>query len=148
MTRKKADGAAFEHEFKKRIEVQNYVKRLPTLNTGYSGLRQPADFIVVGNTFSYVELKETAKDSFSITGMEQLDQMKDFVRDKIAYSYAGRAAKDMRYLLIVHFIERKTYKVLTAQEALSLSSRGKALHYDTEVGVSFSTLDELGGFEF
>lgn len=89
MTRKKADGAAFEHEFKKRIELQNYVKRLPTLNTGYSGLRQPADFIVVGNTFSYVELKETAKDSFSITGMEQLDQMKDFVRDKIAYSYAG-----------------------------------------------------------
>ena len=52
-----------------------YVRRLPTLRTGYAGLSQPADFVLVGNSFNYVELKETTSDRLSISTLQQYSEI-------------------------------------------------------------------------
>ena len=49
---RKADGAGFEREFRAKMGEKYYVRRLPTLRTGYAGLSQPADFILVGEKFN------------------------------------------------------------------------------------------------
>ncbi len=139
--RKKADGTAFEREFQKVISEDAYVKRLRTINTGYSGVREPADYIVVDNRFNYVELKETTGDAFSISGMEQFDLMTEFIQqkqEKYSNVFAG-----MNYWLIVHFLSRRLIKVVRGEQALDLAAKHKTLRYDTIDGMTFLDLEEL-----
>lgn len=142
----KADGHEFERQFKKEVSKHNHVLRLPTLNTGFAGLTQPADFIVVGNFFNYVELKETAGDSFSISAMEQFDSMKQFVREKNALRTAGQAVATMQYWLVVHFIKYNLIKMITAEQALELASQRKTLRPSYWGGHSYKSLKEIGDF--
>lgn len=136
--RRKADGAEFEREFKDAMDDAFYVLRLPTLNTGFSGLRQPADFVLVGNNFNYVELKETAKTRFSITTMEQLDKVQEFRQDR-----ARLNKPEMEYWLVVHFLTEGVYKVLRCDEILKLADEHKSLAHDAKIGKSYSSLNDL-----
>lgn len=142
--RRKADGTAFEGEFKGAVRERFYVKRLHTMNTGNSGLRQPADFIVVGSKFNYVECKETAGDLFSISNMEQYDLMLEFLEDK--FNYAGTAL--MEYYLVVHFLTRGTYRVLNGQQARELAESHKSLKYEGDIGMTFTALNDLRRIKF
>lgn len=123
--RRKADGTAFEREFKDAASQKVYVKRLPTLTSQNAGAGQPADFYVVGNIFNYVETKETAADSFSIREMQQLDKVQDFVEDEEFYRKKTNAK--MEYWIIVHFICRKTFIAITAKGALKLLEKRQQL---------------------
>lgn len=142
--RRKADGTAFENEFRDIVSERFYVKRLPTLNTGFSGLRQPADFIVVGSKFNYVECKETTGDRFSIGTMEQYDLMLEFILDRSFYTDTAK----MEYYVIVHYLSKGIYKVVNAQQAHDLAQQHKSLKYDSDVGITLTKLEELGGIEF
>lgn len=145
--RVKVDGTKFEGEFRDCIKDKFYIKRLPTLNTGFAGLRQPADFIVVGKTFNYVELKETAQDRFSVRAMEQFDLMFDFLTERNGYVIFDVIR--MEYWLIVHFIEKGVYKAITGQEAFDLAMARKSLRWDSKIGKTFTSLKELrGGIKF
>lgn len=139
--RKKADGTAFEKEFQEVISKDCYVKRLRTPNSGYAGVREPADYIVVDNRFNYVELKETTGDAFSISGMEQFDLMQEFIhqkQEKYSNVFAG-----MNYWLVVHFLKRRLIKVVRGEQALDLAAGRKTLRYDTIEGMTFLNLEEM-----
>ena len=136
--RTRVDGNKFQNEFSKSISESFYVLRLPTLNTGYSGLTQPADFIVFGKVPAFVETKETGNDAFSISQMEQLEAMKDFEKHRTMYR-----TMNLNYYVVVHFIKRHTLKVIAAEEALDLYHRRKQLHYNDAIGLQYTTLDEL-----
>ncbi len=142
--RRKADGTAFENEFKRALEAFFYVKRLPTLNTGFSGLRQPADFIVVGKHFNYAECKETAGDRFSVSTMEQFDLMCDFIQDRDRLT----VMKDNEYYVIVHFLTYSVIKVITAREAKDLADKHKSLVYSMDIGKTYHSVEELKEVEF
>lgn len=141
--RRVADGTAFEKEFAKEFEDSTYVKRLRTPNTGYAGIREPADFIVIADNFNYVELKETAGDKFSIYGMEQYDMMRDFVQEfRKRWQYLGTA---MRYWLIVNFISYGVIKVIGSEDAEALAVAHKTLTPNTKTAMTFHSLEELKG---
>lgn len=140
--RRKADGTAFEGEFMKAMQDTHYVKRLRTTNTGYAGVREPADFIVVKNKFCYVELKETAGNAFSITGMEQFDKMQEFI--EVVQELHGQVAVPLEYWLIVHFLEAKCIKAISGEKALEMSATRAALRDDSQV-LTFRSLEELKG---
>lgn len=142
MDRRKADGTAFEKDFEKFASGAVYVRRLPTLNTGYAGMSQPADFIVVGQSFNYVELKETAGDSFSITAMQQFDEMKEFMLKKHDLRFC-KGVKTSNYWIIVHFLKHKSIKMVDGEKALLMSSKRKAIRADDDTLITFGSLDEL-----
>lgn len=119
LVRQRVDGKKFEEEFKRAFEDYFYVHRLHTVKTGYAGVRQPADFIVIGKKVTYVELKETKAKSFSIATMQQLDAMKDFVLRTCF-------CPPVNYLLVVNFIGGKIATV-TGEFALSLLRQHKTL---------------------
>lgn len=102
---RKADGARFERQFKDIIQTYNYTRRLPTLRMGYSGLSQPADFIVVGHHFNYVEVKETAGGSFSVSALQQLAEIEEFIEEKNRLKLV-RNIGIADYWLIIHFLGR------------------------------------------
>nr|DAH56631.1 MAG TPA: holliday junction resolvase [Caudoviricetes sp.] len=141
--RRKADGTEFEREFKETVEPRYYIKRLPTLNTGFAGLRQPADFILVGRCFNYIECKETTGDRFAISTMEQFDKMCEFLEDKKRYPEV-----EMNYYIIVHYLVKGVYKVVLAEDAKELADKHKTLKFDADVGLTFSRLEDLGGIAF
>lgn len=139
--RQRVDGHKFEKEFDDKMSDLFYVLRLHTLGGGYSGLTQPADFLVCGNNTSFVETKETSKDSFSISDMEQLDEMKQFLDRK--RNAKCPALRTMEYLIVVHFISHKLIRVITAEQAEELLFHKKRLHYDMNIGISYNNLQEL-----
>ena len=141
LMRQRVDGHKFEDEFSSIIGRRKTVIRLHTPNTGYAGLVQPSDFIVIGNTFSFVETKETGKDTFSISDMEQLDSMRQFVEEK--FMGKGQLQSDMQYLVIVHFIKRSIIRVMSAEYAFDLLLHKKTLRYDDANTCGFSSLKEL-----
>lgn len=141
--RRKADGRAFEREFEKCLSEKFLVRRLPTLNTGFSGFGQPADFIVVGSRFNYVEVKETVKDDFSITSMQQLEEMKQFLKDKDRYKMSGDAANEMNYWIVVHYLKRGKLRAIKAEDAIELSNSRSTLKFESNQGMLFYSLDEL-----
>lgn len=142
--RRKADGTAFENEFRDALDAFFHVLRLPTLKTGHSGQTQPADFIVVGKHFNYAECKETAGDRFSITEMQQLPEMKDFIEER----KVKPVLKDDEYYVVVHFLSYSVIKVLTALEAESLEKSHKSLKYDDKIGQTYRTVEELKEVKF
>ena len=137
--RRKADGTAFEKEFEKAISKKYYVRRLPTLNLGFAGMTQPADFMVVGKAFNYVELKETGADAFSFSNMEQMPEIEEFYNSRDFY----RSKIAMEYLIVVHFVKHNVYAVLTGQQALHMRHLKKQLHYDQTLFLRFSSLEEV-----
>ena len=147
--RRKADGTAFENEFKEAIKKEFYIRRLPTLNTGYAGQSQPADFIVVGKRFNYVEVKETKGDSFSITQMQQYEEFKDFIeeRDRLC-SLRSMVNYNMEYVLVIHFLSHSCYRVVYSDQMLDLVERRKTVRWDGKEGMTFTSLNDLvGGIE-
>ena len=79
---RKADGVRFEKEFRDVMKERYYIRRLPTLRTGYAGSTQPADFILVGNNFNYVEVKETARDRFSFSTYNRCLRSRNFLNTR------------------------------------------------------------------
>lgn len=139
---RRLDGHKFEKEFSNTFEGDGYLLRLHTMNTGFSGLTQPADFILFRKLISFIETKETTKDFFSIANMEQLDEMKKFVEArKKNIAYRGLNASE--YFVIVHFINRGVIQVITAEYALSLLVCHKTLKYNDPAGWAFTSLTQL-----
>ena len=139
--RQRVDGHKFEDEFENKLADKYHILRLHTLGNGYSGLTQPADFIVWGNSNSFVETKETSKDRFSISQMEQLDEMLRYLEAK--RTKGCPALKKSQYLIVVHFITNKVIKVITAEQAEELLFKKKQLTYNMNIGVSYNNLNEL-----
>jgi hypothetical protein len=138
-----ANGAAFESRFGDCMRKYHHTLRLPTLNTGYSGSTQPADFIVVGQSFNYVELKETKSAAFSVSSMAQLPEARKFMKEQAMY-VADRAVREGEYYLIVHFMSPECYKVAVAKEIDEFASRHETLKPSSKV-LTFMSLDELCG---
>lgn len=137
--RRKADGHRFEKEFRAVAETAYYTRRMQTPSQRYAGLRQPADFFVIGKRFNYVETKETAGKSLSIKAMEQYDQICQFVELRKKY----KLYRIMEYYVIVHFISEGVIKVLTAADALTLVAKRQTVKPEGEVGLTFSTLEDI-----
>lgn len=123
--RKKADGPAFEREFKEACDKKYYVRRLHT-----AFMPNPADFEVIGTRFNYAEVKETAADSFSIASVQQLAEMKRFVEARKFYS--DTLLKYSNYWIVVHFLKYGVIKVIEASKALELLSKRVTLKPDTD----------------
>lgn len=142
--RRKADGTAFEREFRDAMKTRFYIRRLPTLNTGNAGSTQPADFIVIGNRFNYVEVKETAGDRFSVTEMQQYPEFIEFVEERNRLKMFGMpAVRDMEYVLVVHFLKHGVVRAIESKDMLQLVARRKTLKYDDSIGVAFTSVDSL-----
>lgn len=135
MARKKADGTAFEKEFKDAVKKKYCVRRLHTSFTP-----NPADFVVLGKTFNYAEVKETAADSFSIASLQQLSEIKKFVEDRNTFK-SSIVAKS-HYWVIVHFLKYSLIKVIEANQALELLSKRETLKPSTDCS-TYSNLKEL-----
>ena len=137
MVRTRVDGHKFEDEFRRAFEDAYFLQRLHTPNTGYSGLTQPADFLLFGRGANYIELKETEKDFFSLSSMEQLPKIKDFERDK------HKASLPFAYRVIVHFIKHKKYVIVSSETVLDLVEKHKTLRPDCPFAAVFSSLKEM-----
>lgn len=137
--RLKADGQAFEREFAKCFSDRFHVQRLYTPSLGYSGIRCPADYIVVGSKFSYVELKETEKDRFSIVSMQQMPYVLEFYTHQ-----QPEVDKSLfQYWLVIHFIRQEVYAVLSLEEIVTLYQARKS--YKVSEGMEFIRLEDIGG---
>ena len=133
--RKKADGPAFEKEFKDAVVEKYYARRLHTAFTP-----NPADFIVVGKRFNYAEVKETAQESFSLATLQQLSEMRDYVKHRELYK--DTALKESKYWLIVHFLSFGVIKVLEVSQVFDLLKKRTTLKPTTDC-YSYSNLKEL-----
>lgn len=135
--RQRVDGNKFQEEFEKAVSKvigKEAIRRLHTPGAGRSGLTQPADFIVFNNYATYIETKETTRNSLSISALEQLDEIKKFI---------GIQKPFMKYYIVVHFISFGTIKVITASEALELLENKKQLIYNMEIGNDFEGLKDF-----
>lgn len=141
VVQRRLDGHKFEKEFSAAIENKYFLLRLHTPNTGYSGLTQPADFLVIGDKVSLVETKETTKDVFYISQMEQLDEMLDYLDQK--FKLKGKTLKKSQYLVIVHFIDRKVIKVITGEYAKQLYENKKGFTYLDPEAQEFQSMKDL-----
>lgn len=133
--RKKADGPAFEKEFKEAVSQKHYVRRLHT-----AFMPNPADFIVVGKRFNYVEVKETAQESFSLANLQQLSEMREYIKDRELYR--GTALEESKYWLIVNFLKLGVIKVLEASQVFALLEQRITLKQNTDC-YSYNNLKEL-----
>ena len=137
---RKADGVRFEREFRAAMEKRYYIRRLPTLRTGYAGLSQPADFVLVGNNFNYVELKETAGDRLSITTLQQYPEIVEFLEYKKRVQSLNSC--EMNYWLIVRFIDR-CICAISNEDILKLAAEKRTLRCNTPEAKVFKTLEDL-----
>lgn len=137
---RKADGVRFEREFRAVMGEKYYIRRLPTLRTGYAGLSQPADFILVGRNFNYVEIKETAGDRFSISGLQQYPEIVEFLEYKKRVQSLNSC--EMNYWLIVRFIDR-CICAISNEDILKLAAEKRTLRCDTPEAKVFKTLEDL-----
>lgn len=137
--RLKADGQAFEREFAKCFSDRFHVQRLYTPSLGYSGIRCPADYIVVGSRFSYVELKETEKDRFSIVSIQQMPYVLEF------YDHQRPEVDKtlFQYWLLVHFIRQEVYAVLGLEDIVALYKARKS--YKVGESKEYNRLEDIGG---
>lgn len=141
MAQRRLDGHKFEKEFSSTFENDCFLLRLHTPNTGYSGLTQPADFLVIGENVSLVETKETTKDVFYVSQMEQLDEMLQFLNKK--FLMKGKTLKKARYLIIVHFITRNVIKVMPGEYAKKLYESKQGFTYLDKETREFNSLKDL-----
>ncbi|HHV41490.1 MAG TPA: hypothetical protein GXX72_01395 [Clostridiaceae bacterium] len=137
---RKADGPRFEREFKAKMKKKYYTRRLPTLRTGYAGLSQPADFILVGDNFNYVEVKETARDRFSISTLQQYPEIVEFLEYKERVQ--SLIGCEMNYWLIVRFIDRCVCAI-SNEDILKLKAEKRTLRCNTPEAVVFETIEDL-----
>lgn len=138
MVRKRVDGHKFEDEFEKLLEAKYLLIRLHTPGKGYTGITQLADYIVLGNFTTLVELKETGEDRLNIRQLQQLDAIIKFNDLK----QRGILSDEKEYYIIVHFINRGVIKLLKAEEAVKLFNTGKSLSYDSDI-YEVKTLKQL-----
>lgn len=136
-----ANGARFESEFSSVMSLHHHVLRLPTLNTGYSGLSQPADFIVVGDAFNYVELKETTSDRFSLSDLQQARFLSQYNKEKAVSR--DPAFLLGHYYLVIHFVLHKVYVVVTSTKVENLMDSHKSVRWDSKDAIVFRTLEDL-----
>lgn len=137
---RKADGVAFEKEFKEKMNSKYYVRRLPTLRS-YAGLTQPADFILVGNAFNYVELKETGADRFSVSTMRQYPEVKEFLEEREKLEQAGLKCKT-NYWLIVRFVDRGICAIAN-ETILKFGENKRTLKPDSHEAIKVNSIEDL-----
>lgn len=138
---RESNGARFEALFCDTMKKYHYVLRLPTLSTGYAGMSQPADFIVVGDYFNYIELKETTSDRFSVSSMQQLKQIDNYERQK--KRLCSRSFVKGKYYVVVHFMLNDIYLVVDSSYILALVSERKTLNMKDDNALIFTSLDDL-----
>lgn len=137
-----ADGTSFESKFETAMKKESrHVLRLPTLNTGYAGMSQPSDFIVVGDYFNYVEVKETSSDRFAVSSMQQLKEVLKYEQEKL-YSVA-KAFLEGHYYLVVHFLSSNTYSVIDSIYIELLVAQHKTLRNTDKNALIFDSLEKL-----
>lgn len=141
--RQRVDGHKFEDEFEKEFNTEGILLRLHTPSAKYSGLTQPADFVFIADTTSYVETKETGSDAFAISTMDQLDEIIKYLHIKHIDCNTKQAVINSNYYIVVHFIKRQTIKVITAEYAMELLDSRKRLSYTDKNGYTFQTLKQM-----
>lgn len=137
---RKADGVTFEKEFKDKMHSKYYVRRLPTLRS-YAGLTQPADFILIGNAFNYVELKETGADRFSVSTMRQYPEVKEFLEEREKLRQAGLKCKT-NYWLVVRFIDRGICAIAN-ETILKFGENKRTLKPDSHEAIRVDSIEDL-----
>ena len=137
---RKADGAGFEKEFRAKMNQRYYIRRLPTLRTGYAGLSQPADFILVGNKFNYVEVKETTRDRFSVSTMQQYPEIIEFLEYKKRVQHLNGC--EMNYWLVVRFIGGCVCAIAN-EDILKLREEKRTLRCNTPEATVVRTVEDL-----
>lgn len=135
--RRRVDGHKFQNEFETALKDNYYILRLYTPNTGYSGLTQPADFLILGKYTTFVELKETAADNLSITQLQQLPEIQNFVAQRLTVQF------NAQYMLVTHFIKHARMLVVPATQLLDIYTERKSLRYDTPNVRTYPTLKAL-----
>lgn len=128
ITRRKADGQAFERDFNSTMGERYYVRRLPTPGIRFAGISQPADFILIGNCFNYVEVKETAGERFQLSGLQQENEIRTFIQEKEKLKKNGLKCK-VQYWLIVNFL-KKGIVAIQGETVIELINNKKTLHPD------------------
>lgn len=136
----KADGARFERQFRDVFSSDYIVHRLHVMKAGYAGMSQPADFIVVGDSFNYVELKETARDRLSISTLQQYDTIKEFLEKR--KEFKKRNTCDVNYILVVNFLG-KGICILANEAITDFGESNRTLKYDEKYVAKVKDLREL-----
>ncbi len=145
ITRRKADGQAFERDFNSTMGERYYVRRLPTPGIRYAGISQPADFILIGNFFNYVEVKETAGDRFQLSGLQQENEIRTFIQEKEKLK-KNKLKCEVQYWLVVNFL-KKGIVAIQGETAIDLIDNRKTLQPDEwELFPSLTELREEGLF--
>lgn len=137
---RKADGVRFEKEFREVMKERYYIRRLPTLRTGYAGSTQPADFILVGNNFNYVEVKETGGDRFSLSTLQQMFEVEEFLEYKERVKDKNSCV--MNYWLVVRFIG-KCVCAISNENIIKLRDERRTLRCDTEEAIKVESIEVL-----
>lgn len=139
MQRQRVDGHKFENEFERTFNSRRYVLRLHTPSSGYSGITQPADYLVFGKSTAFIELKETSKDRFALTTLEQLDEIIRFNKAKLE----KKIKVPVGYYLVVHFIAKQKIKVITSWHICQLIKAKKQLYWNSTIGIDFDNLKQM-----
>lgn len=119
------------------MKEKYYVRRLPTLRTGYAGSSQPADFIVVGDNCNYVELKETAGKRYSLANLQQKSEIEDFIAEVKRLQLTNA-----RYWIVVNFLGQGMV-VISGETALEMIENRETLK--PENNIVFETFTALKG---
>ena len=114
-TRTRVDGHKFEEEFEKLVAKQafpHFLIRLRTPSQQYAGVTNIADYILFSHSTHILELKETSKDAFYLSQINQKDELEKFKEYyKKAKSYYNQTSDKfpIRALVIIHFIRESKY---------------------------------------
>lgn len=143
-TRTRVDGHKFEDEFEKLVAKQtfpHFLIRLRTPSQKYAGLANIADYILFSHSTHILELKETSKDAFYLSQINQKDELEKFKeyykRAKEWYNWT-QDEFPVRAVVIIHFIKESKYVAYPIDEY-----DFKPIHITTPECLVADTLQEL-----
>ena len=121
-TRTRVDGHKFEEEFEKLMAKQafpHFLIRLRTPSQQYAGVTNIADYILFSHSTHVLELKETSKDVFYLSQINQKDELERFKEYyKKAKSWYNWTSDEfpVRAVVIIHFIKESKYAAYPIDE--------------------------------
>lgn len=121
-TRTRVDGHKFEEEFEKLMTKQafpHFLIRLRTPSQQYAGVTNIADYILFSHSTHILELKETSKDVFYLSQINQKDELEKFKeyykKAKSWYNWKPND-KPIRAVVLIHFIRQRKYAAYPIDE--------------------------------
>lgn len=121
-TRTRVDGHKFEEEFEKLMAKQafpHFLIRLRTPSQQYAGVTNIADYILFSRSTHILELKETSKDVFYLSQINQKDELEKFKeyyqQAKNRYNWKPND-KPIRAVVLIHFIKQQKYAAYPIDE--------------------------------